>query len=185
MADAAACRIADRYASALYDVVEAGRALKGVHADMAFLNQCFAASPQLVRIIRSESVVDTEKLRALLAIMARHKSHKYTLNFLKTLATHQRLVLLIEALEAFACVAEARAGVIVAQVTTAAPLTAAQQIALDAALERKLGGALRIVPKTDPALLDGITVQVGSHLYDASLMGKLQRLETQLRAVTF
>ncbi len=182
MADAAARRIADRYATALYDVAEAGRALEAVEADLAFLQQCLTTSPELVRIVQSESVADPEKLRALLALMAVHKAHVYTINSLKTLAKHQRLVVLIDVVAAFARVAEARAGITVAQVTTAAPLTAEQQTTLDAALARRLGKRLRVVARVDSALLDGLTVQVGSHLYDASLHGKLHRLESHLRA---
>ena len=185
MADAAVCRIADRYATALYDVAEAGRALEPVAADMAFLKHCCEASPQLVRVLKSESVSDPDKLRALFALLARREAHTYTRNLLRVLAANQRLHRLVLVLDAFDRVAEARAGIRVACVTTAAPLAPAQQAALDATLAGRLGSKLRIVPQVDPDLLDGLTVQVGSHLYDASLRGKLQRLETQLSASAF
>jgi F-type H+-transporting ATPase subunit delta len=185
VADVAPHRIADRYASALYDVADAARALKAVQTDLRFLAQCFSTSMPLVQALSSVSVAEANKLAILLALLDRQDSHMLTRNWLRALADNQRLALVTHMLKAFEQVAERHAGVVTATVTTALPLTSEQEAALTAALRQKIGVALRVLTRVRPELLDGLTVQVGSVLYDGSLHTKLQRLELQLKKTSF
>lgn len=68
-------------------------------------------------------------------------------------------------------------GVVVAQVTAAAPLTSAQE----AALAKSLGEKVELNTRIDPELLGGLVVQIGSWRMDDSVKGKLERLSRRLK----
>ncbi len=73
-------------------------------------------------------------------------------------------------------------GVVAATVTSAAPLEAADEAAVRERVEVMTGATVRLVAVVDPALIGGLTLQVGDRLLDASVRGRLERLRSQLAA---
>ncbi len=69
-------------------------------------------------------------------------------------------------------------GVVTANVTAAAPLSAAQE----AALSKSLGDKVELNTSVDPSLLGGLVVQIGSWRMDDSVKGKLERLSRRLKS---
>ncbi len=63
-----------------------------------------------------------------------------------------------------------------ARVECAAPLPADWQARLKERLEKNYGAGLNTVFSTDPALIGGLRIQVGSDLYDGSVKTKLAQL---------
>jgi len=63
-----------------------------------------------------------------------------------------------------------------ARVEGAVPLTAAQQNAVTASLERRYGSGLNFFFSHNPALLGGLRVKVGSDVYDDSVQARLNAL---------
>jgi F-type H+-transporting ATPase subunit delta len=70
--------------------------------------------------------------------------------------------------------------VIEAQVCSAQPLSASQSEHLVSSLGDRTGKTIRIQWRQDPTHLGGLQVQIGSTIYDASLLGRLRLLKTQL-----
>jgi F-type H+-transporting ATPase subunit delta len=64
-----------------------------------------------------------------------------------------------------------------ARVENAVPLSPAQQAGLRASLEQHYGAGLEINYVTQPALIGGLRVQVGSDLYDGSVKNRLEKLQ--------
>ncbi len=62
---------------------------------------------------------------------------------------------------------------------TAQKLTSAQLSAVQAVLKKKLG-SFELKQQLDPNLMGGLKIQLGSQEFDASLAGKLEKLEPQL-----
>lgn len=71
-------------------------------------------------------------------------------------------------------------GIVEAHVTSAAPLTADETVAVRAWVERTTGARVNLSATVDEALIGGLTVRVGDTLMDASVRGRLERLRTQL-----
>ena len=71
---------------------------------------------------------------------------------------------------------EAGQGMVSATLTTAAPLTPELKARAVSALERLSGRKVNLTTEVDPGLLGGAVTQVGSMVYDGSLMTQLARL---------
>lgn len=68
-----------------------------------------------------------------------------------------------------------------ADVAVPIPLTPAQREALTAALSAKVGRLITLQESTDPALIAGIVVKVGTLVLDGSLQARLQATLTHVR----
>jgi F-type H+-transporting ATPase subunit delta len=73
-------------------------------------------------------------------------------------------------------------GVVMAVVTSAAPLTPDEESAIRQRVETMAGAAVELRTEVDPSLIGGLTVQVRDRLLDASVRGRLERLRDQLHA---
>ena len=69
-----------------------------------------------------------------------------------------------------------------AQVTTAVPLTAAEEEALRARLVDRFGSDLEFDFKVDAALIGGVHLRVGDQVIDGTVAGKLASLRDRLAA---
>ena len=67
-----------------------------------------------------------------------------------------------------------------ARVESAAVLDASLRTEIQANLGRAYGGGLQVQFAENPALLGGLRVQVGSDVYDGSVLARLARLEETL-----
>ena len=87
---------------------------------------------------------------------------------------------LSEVLEAFGKQVSAVADRLVATVTVAAPLSAAQQNRLEAALSASYGTELNLNVEIDPSILGGVKVQVSGEIIDGSVVARLNQAKLQL-----
>ena len=68
-----------------------------------------------------------------------------------------------------------------AEVTSALPLTAAEQETVKKDIAGKLGGAASVAFKVNPGILGGLIVRVGDKILDGSVAGKLEGLHASLK----
>jgi F-type H+-transporting ATPase subunit delta len=85
-----------------------------------------------------------------------------------------------EAIQLLAEVAVARRGEVVAQVSAAADLTAAQRTRLTDVLSRIYGHPVAVQLQIDPALLGGLQIAVADEVIDGALASRLTAAEAQL-----
>ena len=67
-----------------------------------------------------------------------------------------------------------------ARIDTAAPLTPEMETNLKNTLSRRYGSGLTYSFHTNPALLGGMRIRVGSDVYDGTVSGRLKQLEESL-----
>ncbi len=138
------------------------------------------SSADLQNLIRSPAGNRESQLNALMALATKAKFQKLTKNFLGVLAQNSR----VNALEGIIAAAlkeiSQRRGEVTAKVQTATALTATQTKALQDSISKAVGADVMLEMTTDPAILGGMIVTVGSQMIDDSVRRKLERLHTAM-----
>lgn len=173
--------IAERYASALYDLADEQKALDQVAGDLRGFQKGMEESEDLRRLVQSPAIAREDQIRALQAIAKEGGAHRLTSNFLALIAKNRRLFAINQIIEAFLETLAERRGEVTAKVATATELSESQLAKITDAVKQAVGANAKIETRVDPELLGGLVVRVGSRMYDSSLRSKLQRLEIAMK----
>lgn len=171
----------ERYAQALFDLANDQNQSQAVEADLRSLKAAIADSRELRVLLASPAFGAEDKGKALTAIASAAQFNPTTRKFLGLLAANGRASALSAVIAAFQQLSAKSRGTIAAEVTTAVPLTPAQQQGVAAALRASFGRDPEISTRVDPAILGGLRVKVGSRLFDASLKSKLDQMKFALK----
>jgi F-type H+-transporting ATPase subunit delta len=101
-------------------------------------------------------------------------------NFLAVLIDHHRIASVGEILVQFKEELDRRMGIAEARVSSARELSATEKKSLEAQLASITGKIIRATYSEDTGLLGGVTVRVGSTIYDGSVQGRLQRMREEI-----
>jgi F-type H+-transporting ATPase subunit delta len=101
-------------------------------------------------------------------------------NFFAVLIDHGRIPMVAQIARQFEAELNRQLGFAEADITSSRPLSAEEQQGLQSQVERITGKKVRARYATDPQLLGGAVVRVGSTIYDGSVRGQLQKLREQL-----
>jgi F-type H+-transporting ATPase subunit delta len=176
--------VAQRYASALFELALETRSLDAVSADLDALDRLMADSPEFTRLVRSPVFTAEEQTRAVTAVLDKAGIGGLVANFSKVVASNRRLFAIPDMIRGFRVLLAAHRGETRAEVTSAEPLSAEHVAALKDALKGAAGGKdVAFEAKTDPSLIGGLIVKIGSRMIDASLKTKLATLKVALKEV--
>ena len=175
--------LAERYAAALYELADEGKALDRVAGDLRALAKSIVDSADLLRMIRSPVLDRRDQGRAMKAVLEAMGADALTQKFLGLVAQNRRLFALPAMIRAYLATLAHRRGEIAAEVASAAALTPAQQEAVTSALRQAMGAKVTVETRVDPSLLGGLVVRVGSRMVDSSLKTKLQKLELAMKGL--
>ena len=175
--------IADRYATALYDLGEGAKALDTLADDLRDVQAMIAESADLQRLIRSPLMTREDQWKAMEALLKRSNAGDLSRRFVGVVTENRRLFALPAIIGAYLRLLAARRGEITAEVTTATNLDAEQMSALTDALKKSVGAKVAVEHKIDPNLLGGIVVRVGSRMFDSSLRTKLERMQLAMKGI--
>jgi len=179
---ATATGLAQRYATALFDLAKDGKKLDRVGDDLSGIVSLMAESSDLKRLIESPVISRENQGKAIQAVAAKAGLDDLSGRFLGILAEHRRLFALPAMAKAFADMLATHKGEIAAEVVSAVPLGPAELETLKKSIAGFVGQAVTVETRVDPALLGGVVVRVGSRMLDASLRTKLQQLEQALKS---
>jgi len=175
--------LAARYALALYELADEGKALDDVASDLSALRQLLSESPDFERLIRSPVLTRADQSRGILAVAAKAGAHPLTARFLGVLAANRRLFALPRMIDAYLAELARRRGEVAAQVASAVPLSEEQVASVTEALRQVVGQKVTVDLTVDPSLIGGLIVRVGSRMIDSSLRTKLQRLQLAMKGI--
>ena len=175
--------IAGRYAAALYQLADEGKELDAVARDLRALGTMIDESADLRRLTRSPLIAREAQAKAMATLLERAGVGATVRHFVGVAAENRRLFLLPQMIAAYLATLAARRGEISADVTSATALGPEQVEALKAQLAKAMGKSVNLNLKTDPSLLGGLVVKVGSRMVDSSLKSKLQRLQLAMKGI--
>ncbi len=165
-----------RYAAALFDLARDAKSIDTVETSLKTLESALDQSGDLKRLITSPLIGRDAAAAAIKAVGSTLTLDALTTNFLGVLAQNRRLRQTPAVIAAFRAMAANHRGETTAQVTTAHPLSADQVTALKAKLKTRVGRDVAVDMKTDPAILGGLIVKIGSQMIDGSIRTKLNTL---------
>jgi F-type H+-transporting ATPase subunit delta len=171
--------VASRYAEALFGLAHEREATDAVRQELHELTLVIREAPVLADLLERPDIDADRKLAAVNAAVGDRFS-EMVLSLLATLVHHRRGEYVPEVTAAFDEMADAAAGVVRAEATTAVPLSGEQRERLTAVLARFTGKRVLLEERTDPDVLAGVRVRVGDRLIDGSAAGRLQRLREEL-----
>ncbi len=173
--------IAGRYASALFELAADAKQIPAVRADLERFGAMIAGSEDLQRLVKSPAYGAEEQVAAVSALLARAKIGGLAANFVKLVASKRRLFAIEGMIAAYGALADARAGVVKAEVTVAQPLSDKNRKAVAEALNAVTGKQVAVAEKVDPAIIGGIIVKLGSRMVDSSVRTKLNSLKIAMK----
>jgi len=174
--------LARRYARAIYELANERNQLDAVAAELGQLKAVLKDSKEFRLITHNPSLSRKELAEAMRKVSDVAKLGPLTQSFLGLLAKNRRLENLEHVVDVFMADLTARRGEFTAEVITPKALAPAQQEKLSKQMDKVAGGKVHLVVREDASLLGGLMVKLGSRLIDASVKGKLTRLERQLKS---
>ena len=183
MAETYSGGIAERYATAAFEIAREEGSLDDLERDADALSEALDESPELRELIHSPIYTRDQQERAIGAVAERMGLGATMANTLRLMATKRRLFTARELLGDLRDMIAQHRGQVTAEVVSARPLGEAQQERLARTLKETVGKDVRIQASVDESLIGGLVVRVGSRMIDTSIRSKLAGLETAMRRV--
>jgi len=169
-------KVASRYAKSLIDLSNEHQNLDVVKADMDGIVAVFKANTELQAVLNNP-IINTDRKIAILKSLFEGKVAKEIIGFFTIVVNKGRAKIVYPiALEFIRQYNEIK-GIVKAEVTSASPLTEANLQALKSQIAQEINAEVIISNKVDKALIGGFVVKVGDRQLDASIQGKLNKLE--------
>lgn len=103
-------------------------------------------------------------------------------NFLKVMAENERLLVLPQVVAQFSELKAEYEKEISVDVLAAVELSAVQEKAISAALEKRLARKVKLNCNVDASIVSGLVIKAGDMVIDGSIKGKLSRLANTLQS---
>lgn len=175
--------IAERYATAVYDLAREANQVDAIEGDLTALEAALNDSDDFRRLTTSPLYTREEQEQAIKVLAEKMGLTKTMANTLQLMAQKRRLFALPALVKALReTIAEAK-GEITAEVTTAKALTKTQSDKLAKSLTASTGKKVSLHATVDESLIGGLVVKVGSKMIDTSIRSKLQALQNTMKEV--
>ena len=173
--------IADRYASALYDLASEKKLVDPVLNDLSLFKNLLIENKDLNLIVKSPLVNSQDKLSILAELIKKISANQITLTFFKVLEKNKRFSNLLSIINQFININSQKRGNVFADITSAEELNDEQKINITNQLKNILGNKLSLSFDIDKNIIGGLIVKVGSKMIDTSLANKINKLKIAMR----
>ena len=176
----ATAEIAQPYAQALLSIAQSKNLTEAFGEDARTLLSLLSENRELKNFF-SNPFIQSEKKKALIRQILGESANSYLRNFLLVLVDKRRIAFLEPILQQYLALLRQLNQTVLAEVTSAVPLTEAQQQAIiEKVIAISKARQVELETKIDSELIGGVIIKVGSQVIDASLRGQLRRLSLRL-----
>jgi F-type H+-transporting ATPase subunit delta len=166
------------YARALYEAAKDKDRLDVVRVELADFVQAQREVPELRELLRNPQLDHRVKASALEELLG--GDEELVRNFLLLLAEKNRAGEVEEIAREFEQMVALEEGILDVELTTAVELSDEEARDVIKQIEKASGRKVEASRRVDPDLIGGIVLQAGSMRLDASVLGRLNRLRTEL-----
>ena len=171
--------IGRRYASALFQLLEESGVEPARNA-LVSLTQGLEDTPALKHVLASPVFKFEEKQLVLEELCQRMQAPAVMRDFLNQLLKSNRAVLLPEISHAFTKLADQHKGIQQVRVSSAKPIDVTEQEKIKRELAQMLGKEVDAVFEVEPTFIAGLKIQIGSQVFDNTVLGRLTSMQDQL-----
>ncbi|WP_333829604.1 F0F1 ATP synthase subunit delta [Pararhodobacter sp.] len=175
--------IAQRYATAVFDLAKEGNALSALEADIVTLETAISDSADLRAMMTSPVYNREQQGKAITALAAKMNLSPAMRGVLGLMAQNRRLFAVRALMARLRQMIADEKGEITADVVSATVLTKDQADALAASIKERVGKTVKLNVSVDESLIGGLIVKVGSKMIDTSIRSKLAALQNSMKEV--
>jgi F-type H+-transporting ATPase subunit delta len=172
-------RFARPYARAMMDVAGSPAKANELRGELMRFADALRTSSDL-REFYANPVDEQAKIAVTQQLAKKMKASELATRTLEVLVRHHRINDIDAIVAALGAYVNKALGVAVAEVRTAKNLGPDEIRDLADTLSKKLGKKVELDIRTDPKLLGGFVVKVGSEIWDASVQGKINKFRESL-----
>jgi F-type H+-transporting ATPase subunit delta len=172
--------VARRYAKALLELGLENGDLEIVVRDLEALAEVWDGNAELRNVVENPLVALEAKKAAVTEVAAALGAGATARNTVLLLIDRRRARALPYISGSLRELADARKGVVRAQVTTATSLPEPYYAKLQAQLERLTGMRVIVERQTDASLIGGVVTRIGDRIFDGSVRSRLQSMREAL-----
>lgn len=171
--------VARRYAKALFELLDPG-SVTSTRAGLTGLGEAFSASVPLKHVLVSPAFGFEQKQAVLSALSRKLGCPPVVDGFLAQLVKKNRVAFLPEIADAFGSLADQAKGTQQVSVTSARALSEQEQEGLRQRLRDLLRHDVDLTFQTDPHLLAGLQIRIGSTVVDSTVRSRLTAMQSLL-----
>tara|TARA_B100001250_G_C19628566_1_gene712702 strand:- start:3 stop:560 length:558 start_codon:yes stop_codon:yes gene_type:complete len=173
--------IADRYASALYDLAAEKKLVDPVLNDLTNLKSLVNENKDLSLVVKSPLINSQDKLNILESLLQKKQANQLTSTFLKVIEKNKRFAKLASIISEFININSQKRGDVIADITSADELNDEQKNNITKQLKSILGEKLSLSFDVNKNIMGGLIVKVGSKMIDTSLANKINKLKIAMK----
>lgn len=173
-------RFARPYARAIMDVAGTPAKANEVRGELMSLASALRKSPELHDFYANPAIEMDRKIAVTQQLARKMKMSELGMKAAEVLVRFHRINDIEAILAALASYVNNELGVAVAEVRSAKSLGADEIRELADTLSKRVGKKVELDIHTDPKLLGGFVVKIGSEIWDASVAGKINKFRESL-----
>ncbi len=166
-----------RYARALIELGQETGTTAKMLTELGHFIDAYKGSHELRQALGNPAISADERKALVRQLGTRMALSKLVVNFLQLLVDKDRGQAIPAIFEAYQGLADAKAGNMRAQVTSAQALNPGQLARLKATLGKMTGNTVIVETEVDPALIGGVVTRIDGKVYDGSLRTQLESLQ--------
>lgn len=173
--------VARRYATALLELGAGSGQLDALVRDVGAIADVYARSNDLRNAVENPMIAHAAKKATMTEVLQRLGVGPLTHNAVLLMIDRRRIRTLTEVARQLREMADAKKGLLRAEVTSATALSDDYCARLQAQLERMTGKKVVLQKREDPGLIAGLVTRIGDRVIDGSLRTRLAVMRDALR----
>lgn len=173
-------KFARPYARAIMDVAGSAQRANTLRVELEKFDQVRRESSDLRELYANPGIEHDAKFKITATIASRLGLSDLAGKVLEVLIRNHRINDLTAVADAVATYVNDELNVTVAEVRSAHALSEQEVAELRKTLEQKSGKRVEVRVSTDPGLIGGFVARLGSEVFDASVIGKINKFKSQL-----
>ena len=162
------------------DVVQSPEKANALRFELARFDEARKSSADLQELYANPGIEHDQKFKITQTLAKRLGLSDMSVKILNVLTRNQRMNNLGAIAEALATMVREALNTVAVEVRSAHGLNVQEQAELRRTLEKKVGRKVELNITIDPALIGGFVARIGSEVYDASIVGKIDRFRESL-----